>query len=408
MPQNDHSVAPSSSAGESGFRRSIVRGLGLGLLLLGASAKVAGNELPSAPAPGAVARGGVRGMVLGELQVGSVHYRDVQVRSMDGRSLVFTHQGGMASVRLRDLPPAIQKRLGLDAAKLVQQAEEAPKVMPVQRRSEWRRGNAGDDAERGGVEGLLPRLAEPPVLRDAWSLRGDFNAWRLEVKDQGRRPSCAIFAIVSALEFQMARQSGRTVRLSEDYLIWAVRRAQAGVVGGMASSNPERTADVEVDIGFTLPEVITALQMFGVAEHAEFSGQRAESGFPMVEPTVEMVERARNRRRVFIVALPGQRPLARMAAIIHSLHAGYPVPVGLRWPNERSIRAGVLSDQTPLANAAHAVTVVGYESPSRRLEDAVFIFKNSYGPRWGQGGYGRVAARYLEQHLLDAYVLESH
>ena len=54
----------------------------------------------------------------------------------------------------------------------------------------------------------------------------------------------------------------------------------------------------------------------------------------------------------------------------------------------------------------HAVTLVGYSSSTGRLEDTVFVFKNSWGPNWGQGGYGTVTYGYLNQHLAEAIVLE--
>ncbi|MEI6108231.1 MAG: C1 family peptidase, partial [Opitutae bacterium] len=61
---------------------------------------------------------------------------------------------------------------------------------------------------------------------------------------------------------------------------------------------------------------------------------------------------------------------------------------------------------TALQVDGHAVTLVGYKSGTGRLEDAVFIFKNSWGADWGQGGYGMVTYGYLSQHLNDAVLLE--
>jgi C1A family cysteine protease len=34
------------------------------------------------------------------------------------------------------------------------------------------------------------------------------------------------------------------------------------------------------------------------------------------------------------------------------------------------------------------------------------VFKNSYGPTWGEGGYGWVTCRYLQNYLLSAALLE--
>ena len=52
------------------------------------------------------------------------------------------------------------------------------------------------------------------------------------------------------------------------------------------------------------------------------------------------------------------------------------------------------------------MTLVGYKSPTNQLADTVFIFKNSYGPEWGQGGYGTVTYGYLQNNLQDAVLLE--
>ncbi|NJK46179.1 MAG: hypothetical protein HC933_19695 [Pleurocapsa sp. SU_196_0] len=40
--------------------------------------------------------------------------------------------------------------------------------------------------------------------------------------------------------------------------------------------------------------------------------------------------------------------------------------------------------------------------PSGKKEDLTFVFRNSYGRRWGSGGYGFVQYGYLSQHLSDA------
>ena len=36
----------------------------------------------------------------------------------------------------------------------------------------------------------------------------------------------------------------------------------------------------------------------------------------------------------------------------------------------------------------------------------MFVFKNSWGMAWGQGGYGTVTHGYLHRHLGDAVLLE--
>jgi C1A family cysteine protease len=109
---------------------------------------------------------------------------------------------------------------------------------------------------------------------------------------------------------------------------------------------------------------------------------------------------------VFVHAVPGRDAPTRINNVILALNAGLPVPIGVAWPNYRSMRTGFLSGQKPMAGAGHAITLVGYRSPTGRIEDAVFIFKNSWGVDWGQGGYGTMSYAYLNNYLNDAVLLE--
>lgn len=343
-------------------------------------------------------------MELGTLQVGPKVFHEVRVRSLDQRSVFFVHRDGLGSARLRDLPPAAQARLGYDAAAApadeppprVAAHAPAPPPAPARPRATSR------------LEALFPAYESAPEPQARQTLQPDFIRLGLAAKNQGRRPSCAIYAVVSALEFQGAGPDGAVERLSEEYLLWATRRS-LGQTGPAASLlRDPATGELVEDAGFALPEVIAALQTYGVATEADFSARAGRDGDAGAarEPDAALIGRARARRQVFIAPIPGREPAIVIPRIMHALNAGFPVPAGLRWPNERAIRAGVLSAQAPAPGAAHAVTIVGYECETGRPEDAVFVFKNSYGPRWGQGGYGRATHGYLARHLLGAYVLD--
>ena len=119
-----------------------------------------------------------------------------------------------------------------------------------------------------------------------------------------------------------------------------------------------------------------------------------------------MIDEARNHRHVSVHSIPGRDSTTRLANIVHSLNAGVPVVIGLRWPHYSTVRAGFLSEQKPILDYSHAVTIVGYRSPTGRLEDTIFAFKNSYGSGWGMGGFGEATFPYLRQYLLSAVMLE--
>jgi hypothetical protein len=231
--------------------------------------------------------------------------------------------------------------------------------------------------------------------------------YQLGVKDQGRRPSCSVFAVVSALEYQNAILTGKAEKLSEEYLIWATRRVTQRPVridGSDGAGDAEPLGNE--DAGFSLWEVVSALRAYGVPPQEVMPNTLGGSMHLIPDPSEEVVEAARSRRRVYIHLMAARDRASQVSAMTHALNAGVPVVIGVRWPHYRTIRGGVLSEQKPRADYAHAVTLVGYTCRSGRPEDVSFIFKNSYGARWGQGGYGRVTYRYLEENLLGAVLLE--
>jgi C1A family cysteine protease len=123
-------------------------------------------------------------------------------------------------------------------------------------------------------------------------------------------------------------------------------------------------------------------------------------------PPPEIIKEARSHQRVAVVNLPGRDAATRLNNLVQALNAGFPVTVGMAWPNYRTLSSAYLSTQKPMAGAGHAVTVVGYQSGTGRIEDAVFTFKNSWGVSWGRGGYGMVTYGYLSHYLDEAVLLE--
>ncbi len=347
----------------------------------------------------------IAGLALGTVVVGRTTYEDVRVRSRDARSVLFTHRGGLASVRLRDLPPATQALLGYDPAADPGDLPPPPPPARPAPAKPARQPATADNSTTPQLEQLFLKYDTVPAPQPLQSLQPEFIRLNLAAKNQGRRPSCSVYAVVSALEFQNARLTGSLERLSEEYLIWATRRS-LGLSGPNAVLARDAEGEPTEDVGFTLISVVTALQTYGIPAQADMPNVPGLAVDEVPAPTPEIIAKARARRLVFITQLPGRESGTLVNSLIHALDAGFPVPAGLRWPHERSIRAGMLAEQTPLPNAFHAVTFIGYECPSGRLEDTAFIFKNSYGPRWGRGGYGRASWNYLSRHLFEAYVLD--
>ncbi len=344
----------------------------------------------------------IPGTKIDALPVGSTTYQQVEVRSINARTAVIIHRGGMSSIRLRDLPPEWRERFGYDpAAEAAAEARALPAPAPKPPRASARPSAPAGPSK---WDALLLSFGQPAKLQSGVDLRPKFFELELGVKNQGSRPSCAVFAVVSALEFQNAELAGKVEKFSEEYLLWAVRKTVRRLP---ATNGPHANAviaeDAYWDAGFSLGEVVAALRAYGIPLQA--SMPNTYEGKATADPTPAIVQEARNRQRVFVQQLPGRDRPTVINNVVQALNAGIPVPVGMNWPATRVVN-GYISTHQGAPDRGHAVTLVGYKCPSGRIEDAYFIFKNSWGPRWGQGGYGTVTYNYLRDYLNDAILLE--
>lgn len=363
------------------------------------------------------------GTELGTIKVGSRTYHDVRIKSYDARSLIFTHSEGLGSARLRDLTPDLQDLLGYnpsqaEAAAPAKPAQAKPTQSPAQTLTPLPQPVETTDAAGASAptafDALVTAFGTKPELRVSQNLQGEFVRLSFTAKSQGRRMSCAIFAVVGALEFQNAKATGTPQKLSDDYLIWATKRISGQEAAAPAeqpkppvspNTVPRRDTPPD-DLGYSLSDVISGLRAYGIATQSELPAAYAAKDSGEITPDDAIIASARTRRLVNILPVPGRQNQTVLANIVHALNCGYPVPIGLRWPLERTIRAGFLRDQAPRPDAFHAVTLVGYECPNKKIEDTVFIFKNSFGTAWGVDGFGRATWGYLEQNLTDAIVLD--
>ena len=352
------------------------------------------------------------GSKLDSLTVGATTFQNVLVRSISARTAMITYDGGMKSILLRDLSPDLQQRFGYNPeAERAQEAAakvgQANAEKQQQARLDALRKNRATSRNTGGglskTDQLLRLFGQQPEIAEEVDLRPHFNELGLWVKDQGHRPSCAVFAMVSALEFQSAEANGNPERYSEEYLYWAtcksLNRQTADTLAGANEGGEDQS-----DSGFTLEEVATALRTYGIPLRDKVPNQF--SGKAMGTPPENVIEEARRGVHLAVHAIPGHDGAALATNLVHALNLGIPVPIGMRWPDTRVWRVQFLEDQKTDIGYGHAVTVVGYRCKTGRIEDTVFIFKNSWGPHWGQGGYGTASYRYLAKNLHAAVVLE--
>jgi hypothetical protein len=342
--------------------------------------------------------------IIPELHAAGKVYQNVHVREITPTSIIIFYPGGLTSIALADLPPEWQQRFGYDPAKAAavvaaEQAEAAARIA-----HEAGSPLAGLDDSANAADRILQNFGKPPKIFQEVNMRPRFEMLGIGADNQGARPSCAVFAIVSALEYQRSPPDGPAPQLSEEYLIWATLKTlgQAGV------RLPKKDMP-GFDVGFSLIEVAQAVRAYGIALESELPYHLTAATPTIYEPSEEIIDAARLRSPVEGYIITGRDPAMQISNIIQALDQGVPVIVGLKWPADAAVnKTGVLDTQTNLNKDLHAVLFVGYRSSSNRLEDTQFLFKNSYGVQWGDKGYGLVSYAYLQKNLSMATFMDVH
>jgi len=140
------------------------------------------------PAPGP-------GTTLEALKAGAITYHQVRIRSVNAHTVVIMHSGGMASIPLKSLDLEWQTRFHYDPA-----ADVAVEPAPGSTPKPVARPVTACPAPGSTMSSVNSARRRTCAAR---SICGEILPAGAGVKDQGHRPSCAIFAIVSALEFKM-------------------------------------------------------------------------------------------------------------------------------------------------------------------------------------------------------------
>ncbi len=333
-------------------------------------------------------------------RIGDEIYHDVKVKEVTARAIIFQHKGGIGQVLLEDLPPETQKKFGYDpeAAQAEEERIEREHAAAIARSRQVRQSVAEQKRRsKEQVEILMQVFTQPAEIRAEVDLRPRMRELGLFTKSQGRRPSCSIFAVIGALEYQAA-ETGRPTQFSEEYAIWATRQYLANMKGGTYS------AFGEGDAGFALITVFNAIGQYGMVARKDMPNTFGTGMDDIVEPPPELIEEARGAVSLKVLRVDNEDPNVSLNRITHCLNQGIPVVIGAGWPHENTLQSTpMVSGQTPVFR--HAVTLFGYRSDEGGGNQR-FVFKNSWGPQWGSGGYGWITADYLRENLDAAYVMD--
>jgi hypothetical protein len=243
-------------------------------------------------------------------------------------------------------------------------------------------------------------------------LRSEIRKRGLAVRDQNigssNRGTCTVFATTFLIEYQKAGGSTPVPHnLSEEYLNWAGNRATGQNVDG----------------GF-FTKFISGFNAWGIASASEMPYRATYNPAHPVRPSKATIAAA---KAMFPVKYPFTivkvwdntkgMTRAELQNTLAILRSGHPVATGIWWlTNFATVKVKgvpILKDYPRSANTGsnppmfdgHSIDLVGFRESKAFPGGGYFIFRNSFGPSFGNRGYGFVSFQYLRTYGNDAIAI---
>jgi len=291
-------------------------------------------------------------------------------------------------------------------------ARPLPNV-PTQWASSCQAGLASPLANQGTYQ-PAPRTQIPfkpsASITPEVDLRPGIEKYGLTVQDQGDRGTCSVFATTFLIEYSAARtQRMNALALSEEYLNWAKNQA----------------SKTDVD-GGKFTDIIRGYQEFGMVPRNDMPNEATFAPKHPATPQRSVVAAGKTFPRFrfkFIKEWDNQKGMSdkELEATKAALSSGRPVATGIWWLAHFET---VMVDQVPLvkeyprsANKSsdasknpmfdgHSIDLVGFHEGKPFPGGGYFIFRNSFGPRFGHDGYGFLSFDYMRNYSNDAIVIQ--
>lgn len=214
-----------------------------------------------------------------------------------------------------------------------------------------------------------------------------------DVYDQGQIGSCTANAIAAAFEFDLRKEQLQDFEPSRLFIYYNERAIEG---------------TVDFDSGAQLRDGIKSVAKQGVcpeeewpydATPAQSEGGPFPSGSRDAEKPPQQCYQDALKNRATAYLRVGQNPDQLQGC----LASGYPFVFGftayesLRGDDVAKTGNVPMPSPDEAVIGGHAVVAVGYDNAQQR-----FVIRNSWGPNWGQAGYGTMPYAYLTERLLSS------
>jgi C1A family cysteine protease len=246
----------------------------------------------------------------------------------------------------------------------------------------------GPDTPR--VVALLKRLVQNGESDEARPTSVDLRDYFVEVEDQLELGASTAHACIGLVQYFERRANGRLLRPSRLFLY----------------QNALRLSGMAADCGANLRTALEAMIACGVPPERfwpykpeKLAAQPDGFLYSFREPYGDLIYvRLDNRKS------SGGRNLQVIKAF---LAAGFPAAFGFSVPNSLTSDGNIAYRPTfDSALGGQAMVAVGYDDRWLRGSRGALLVRSSWGPAWGEDGYGWLPYAYVEEQLaMDFYTL---
>jgi hypothetical protein len=220
----------------------------------------------------------------------------------------------------------------------------------------------------------------------------------LQVKDQGSRNTCSVFAITFLHEYEFATKKGfgMGADFSEEYLNYVKNVAN----------------NMKTDGGF-FDLIDNGYQAWGcyMLQLVPYK-PTYDPNYVVLQVYMNVAKKWSRLKATFVKKWDKTRGLsdAELDTALGYLDKGTPFAAGFLWPTNFQLEnhLGIQMMRTPASKNnvfdGHSVAVVGYRRMKAMPGGGYVIFRNSAGPDWGEKGYGYMPFAYLKAYCNDVIV----
>lgn len=220
-----------------------------------------------------------------------------------------------------------------------------------------------------------------------------FEKYGIDIKDQGTRGTCSVFALVGVLEFEYAHTRNQATPLSVEYLNWASNKI-TGIIKD----------------GSFFDAALDGLLKYGICSN-EYFPYYFTNYSKKVEPSEAAILDAETRKNAELFWIKEWDPSngineVQLAKVKEMIDAEHPVAIGFQWPKkeeqyQKMINGMMYVPPREGVYDGHSVIVIGYQDEASAPGGGYFIIKNSFGKNWGDMGYGKMPYEYAANYAND-------